>query len=217
VRFYAFNGGTVAEAKEKVDAARVLLRAMPAEHLAVAFPIIFIPGRLPSSGGGGGTPDHPDILIERRSEDIGATTEAMQDLVGRANATLRRSSFHWIPRHVYDDATRVPFTIAHEVMHAVDLNLGLHRRRQITSELAARLRIEPGSARPFTSSDLPSRLPGQACGSGVESVKLSVNSYLSLISGMNRVSPAVRRQIVRSLKLSMAFASVSDEWWRDYA
>jgi hypothetical protein len=217
VRFYVFNGATIAEARERVDAARALLEALPAEHLAVAFPILFIDGRLPSSGGGGGTPDHPDVLIERRSEDIGATTEAMQDLLRRANANLRRSSFHWIPRHVYDDAARVPFTVVHEVMHAVDINLVLHRRRRITPELSASLELEPSSARSFTSSDLPERLPGQACGAGNEAVRMSVNSYLSLVSGMRGVPPATRRRIVSNLRLSTAFTDVPDEWWRDYS
>lgn len=216
VRFYVFNGATVADARPKVDAARTLLAALPSEHLAVAFPILFIPGQLPSSGGGGGTPDHPDVLIERRSEDIGATTEAMRDLIGRANASLRRSSFHWIPLHVYEDASRVPYTIAHEVLHAVDLNLRLHRRRSVTPDLAESLGTDAGSARAFTSSDLPERLPGQACGSGNEAVRLSINAYLSMISGFRGVGSGAQRQIVQSLKLSTAFEDVPAIWWQTY-
>lgn len=216
VTFYAFNDVSIEDARAKVELSRTHLAAMPREHLAVVFPILFIPGQLPSTGGGGGTPDRPDVLIQRRTSDIGATTEALQDLLQKNNSGRRRSTFHWIPPHVYTDAGRLPFTVAHEAIHGVDINLRLHMRRQITPELATRFSIARSPARAFTDEDLPARLPGQACGAGTTAIRISVNAYLSLLSGMRGAGPSVRQQIVSSLRLSQAFETVADSWWAAY-
>jgi hypothetical protein len=216
VTFYAFNDVTIEDARAKAEMARTYLTSMPREHLAVVFPILFIPGQLPSTGGGGGTPDQPDVLIQRRTSDIGATTEALQDLLQKHNAGRRRSTFHWIPPHVYSDAGRLPFTVAHEAIHGVDINLRLRVRRQITPELATRFSVARGPTRAFTEEDLPARLPGQACGAGTAAIRISVNAYLSLISGMRGAGSDARRQIVSSLRLSQAFETVPDSWWATY-
>lgn len=219
LNFFVFNGDTVEQARPVIDAARALLAALPAAHLAVVYPILFIAGRLPSSGGGGGTPGPAAVatLIERRAEEIGAATDAMRDLLASYAAGRTPLTFHWIPRHVYDDASRVPYTVTHECVHGVDMNLRLHSRRQVNRELATRLGIDVSMARPFNTTDLPSHLPGQACGAGTEAIRLSVNSYLSLLTGFRGVTIPARRQIVNSLKLSRAFESVPESWWTPHA
>ncbi len=219
VRFLVANEQPLDVARRKILNCIPYLTNMPREHLAVAFPIVLIRTRLPSSGHGGGTPSAAAVeaLIRNRTEEIGASTEVMRSLLETANAGLSRSSFHWIPIHVYEEDGRMPTTVAHEVTHAIDMNLALCWRRQITAELAASAHVERAATRPFTGDDLPASLPAQACHSGVHAARLSVNAYVSMISGFRGVSRTAKRQILASLRLSRAFTNVPESWWAQYA
>jgi hypothetical protein len=215
IHFFVFNGDTMIQAQSIIDASRSLLAGLPPAHLGVVYPILFIADRLPSSGGGGGPPAASGVntLIDRRGEDIGATPEAMRHLLANYASGRTPLTFHWIPRHVYDDAARAPNTVVHEAIHGVDMNLHLRTRRQVNREMATRLGIDVSMVRPFNSTDLPGHLPGQACGSGTEATRLAVNAYLSLLGGFRGVNTTARRQIVNSLKLSRAFENVPESWW----
>lgn len=219
VRFLVANEQPLDVARRKILSCIPYLTSMPRQHLAAAFPIILIKTTLPSSGHGGGTPSEAGVeaLIRNRTADIGASTEVMRTLITTANAMLTRSSFHWIPIHVYENDARLPVTVAHEVTHGIDMNLQLCWRRQITPELAASTHVARAATRPFNGTDLPASLPSQACHSGVLAARLSVNAYVSMISGFPGVGGSDRRQIIASLRLSKAFMQVPESWWEPYA
>ena len=218
INFFVFNGDTVLQARPAIDAAVSILRSMPAQHLAVVYPFFFIPGELPSDGTGGGTPGHPDVLLNRRLDDIGIAADVVNDLFTYyppANSTRR---FHWIPRHVYSDLGRVGYTVAHEATHAVDIELHLHVRRQIRPPEAATLRVPAGPRRNFYAHDtegVPAEFPPlnsrRTCGARPEIVANCVNAYMALIT--NAIPTGHATRIKNNFKLSRAFENVPASWW----
>jgi hypothetical protein len=188
---------------------------MPAQHLRAVFPFIIIPGRLPSSGGGGGTPDHPMAAVRGHERDLGTPAEVILRLAEAFRGGNRMANYHWIPAHVWNNAGRYPSTCLHEAIHGVDLNLRLHTRRPVTPAQAARLDIPRSVVRNYEPGDFGmTSLPGAVCVAGPIGTQAVVNAYFKLLGGFTGIhNTTVQRRIARELSMARAFEEVPADWW----
>ena len=215
VPFFIFTGEPLPEARAKLLALQSAFSRMPEQHLRAVYPFIIIPGRLPSRGHGGGTPDLPASAVRGHERDLGTSPEVVLRLMEDYRGTRSRAGFHWIPGHVWSDLDRYPATILHEAIHGIDINLGLATRRRVAPADASRLDIPGSVVRPYAPADfILDPLPGAACGSGPVGVRAAVNAYFKLLGGFSGItSDVVQRRIARELSMSRAFESVPTSWW----
>ena len=216
LHFFIFTGeGPPQDAdRSKLNALLPSFSRMPERHLRSVFPFIIIPGRLPSSGGGGGTPDHPMAAVRRHDRDLGTSPEVVLRIAEAYRGSNRMSNYHWRPSVVWNDAGRYPSTFLHEAIHGVDLNLRLHTRRAVTPAQAARLDIPRSVVRNYEPGDfVMTSLPGAVCRAGPIGIQAVVNAYFKLLGGFNSIPDTVRRRIARELSMARAFEDVPPSWW----
>ena len=216
IPFFVFNGTEMAAARARIDALSTKLSRLPALHVAAVYPVLLIPGRLSSSGEGGGTPDHPAAAIRGHETELGANPDVVQRIMQDFQADRARQGFHWIPSAVWDNADRFPFTVLHEAIHGIDICHQLNRRGHVTPELASRMHLgsTDRAERAFRISDFPTVMPGTTCHAGPVGTRASVNAYCMMMSDGFALRPeGDRRQVAQSLFLSKAFVRVPSSWW----
>ena len=216
LRFFIFTAETPPQDADRMKLYALLpaFSRMPELHLRAVFPFIVIPGSLPSSGGGGGTPDHPMDAVRRHERDLGTSPEVVLRIAETFRGSNRLSNYHWIPSNVWNDQGRYPSTFLHEAIHGVDMNLRLHTRRAVTPAQAARLDIPRSVVRNYEPGDfVMTSLPGAVCRSGPIGIKAVVNAYFKLLGGFNAIPAPVQRRIARELSMARAFQEVPHAWW----
>lgn len=216
VNTFVFTGEPTADAQGWLNQATSLLAAMPAAHLAAVRPILFIPGRLASTGGGGGTALHPEAAVRNKQEELGADPAVIPEIMRQfgTGAARSRPVFHWISQELLRQPDRFPITVFHEATHGVDISLRLSIRNRVSPTDAASLGIASrNGGGGFHEGDLPGLPRLDACGNGPRWER-TFTAYRHLCMGL--VLPNHehdKRMVARNLKFSEAFQSVPDSWW----
>jgi hypothetical protein len=216
VNVFVFTGESVATAMSWLRQATSLLAGMPSQHLAAVRPILFIPGRLASTGGGGGTALNPEAAVRNKQLELGADPAVVPEIIRQfgSGGARARPVFHWISQELLRQPHRFPKTVFHEATHGVDISLHLAVRTRVSPADAARLGIEArNGGGGFHETDLPGLTSLDACGNGPRWER-TFTAYRHLCSGLEMPRrEADRRTIARNFRFSAAFQTVPESWW----
>jgi hypothetical protein len=216
VNVFVFTGQSLTAARSLVNQATSLLAGMPALHLAAVRPFLFTPGRLASTGGGGGTALNPEAAVRNKREELGADPAIVPEIIRQfgSGAARARPVFHWISQELLRQPDRFPKTVFHEATHGVDISYHLSVRNRVSPADAARLGIDArNGGGGFHENDLPGLPSLDACGNGPQWER-TFTAYRHLCSGLDLLNNEEdRRKIARNFRFSAAFQSVPESWW----